>query len=135
MDSKRCFAIDFDEWSSLAKQDPKGFEARRRAMLDSFIKAQPGWRRQRLRCLQWRLDRIRQSSSTPLLACQRLSQLMWDAFAGPSGLIQILTDPYTPARDTRQRRRSAKILPFRRPDQSDSTDQSREPTQSEPEPS
>ncbi|WP_084766246.1 DUF3135 domain-containing protein [Nitrococcus mobilis] len=115
MDSERCFTIDFDEWSSLARQDPKGFEARRRATLDSFIKAQPAGRRQRLRCLQWRVDRIRQSSSTPLLACQRLSQLMWDAFVGPTGLMQILARPYPPARDTQQALHSAKILPFRRP--------------------
>ncbi|MCO6441113.1 MAG: DUF3135 domain-containing protein [Nitrococcus mobilis] len=135
MDSERCFTIDFDEWSSLARHDPQGFEARRRAMLDSFIKAQPVGRRQRLRCLQWRVDRVRQSSSTPLLACQRLSQLMWEAFAGPRGLMQILTGPCPPARDTRQALRSAKILLFRRPDQAGSADRSREPTRSEPEPS
>lgn len=111
MDSKRCFTIDFDDWSSLARRDPKGFEARRRAVLNSFIKAQPLERRQRLHCLQWRVDRVREGSSTPLLACQRLSQLMWDAFAGPAGLMRTL------AGAPHRARRSAKILPFRRSDQ------------------
>lgn len=116
MDSKPCFTIDFDDWSSLARRDPKGFEARRSAMLDSFIKAQPVGRRQRLRCLQWRVDRIRQCSGTPLLACQRLSQLMWDTFAGPAGLMETLAGALPEAGETHRRPRSAKILPFRRPD-------------------
>lgn len=115
MNSKRCFTIDFDDWSSLARRDPKGFEARRRAVLDSFIKAQPIERRHRLYCLQWRVDRAREGASTPLLACQRLSQLMWDAFTGPEGLVQAFAGALPQTRGApHQVRRSAKILPFRR---------------------
>lgn len=118
MDSKRCFTIDFDDWSSLARRDPEGFETRRRALLDSFIRAQPIERRHRLHCLQWRVDRIREGASTPLLACQRLSQLMWNAFAGPVGLMQALAGALPQARGAPQRaQRSAKILSFRRPGQ------------------
>lgn len=114
MNSERRFAIDFEEWSNLARRDPKGFEARRRAMLDSFIEAQPVERRPRLACLQWRVDRIRERSSTPLLACQRLSQLMWNAFAGPVGLMQVLAGGPPQTRGApRQEQYSAKILPFR----------------------
>ncbi|MDN5870370.1 MAG: DUF3135 domain-containing protein [Nitrococcus sp.] len=113
MDSKQRFSIDFDEWSNLARRDAEGFEARRRAMLDSFIKAQPAERRHRLRCLQWRVDRVREHSSTPLLACQRLYHLMWDNFAGPAGLTQALAGGLPQVRNAP---RSARILPFRRPD-------------------
>lgn len=117
MHSKRCFTIDFDDWSSLARQDLEGFEARRRAVLDSFIKAQPSERRHRLRCLQWRVDRVREGASTPLLACQKLSQLMWDAFAGPAGLVHALAGslPHQMQGAPHRARGSAKILPFRQP--------------------
>ncbi|MDN5851221.1 MAG: DUF3135 domain-containing protein [Nitrococcus sp.] len=117
MDGKQRFTIDFDDWSNLARRDSAGFEARRHAMLDSFIKAQPAERRERLRCLQWRVDRVREHSSTPLLACQRLYQLMWDTFAGPAGLTQALAGALPQVRKApHPLRRSAKILPFRRPD-------------------
>ena len=116
VDSKRCFTIDFDDWSNLARRDPEGFEARRRALLDSFIKAQPVGRRQRLRGLQWQVDCIRQSSSTPLVACQRVSQLMWDAFTGPAGLVQTLVGALPEPREGQRKTHSAKILPFPRLD-------------------
>lgn len=114
MNNKQYFTIDFDDWSSLARRDPQGFEARRCAVLDSFIQAQPIERRHRLRCLQWRVDRIREGSSTPLLACQRLFQLMWNAFAGPVGLGQALAGVHPQTRGApHQVRHSAKILVFR----------------------
>lgn len=116
MDTEPCFTIDFDDWSKLAQHDPNGFEARRRAMLDSFIKAQPRQRRQRLRCLQWRVDRIREGAATPLLACQRISDLMWLSFAGPTGLREALTGALSVGHETPlQNWQTAKILPFRRP--------------------
>lgn len=117
MDSKQHFTIDFDDWSNLARRDAEQFEARRRAMLESFIKARPAERRHRLRCLQWRVDHVRERSSTPALACQRLYQLMWDTFAGPAGLTQALAGVLPQVRKApRQMRREAEILPFRRPD-------------------
>ena len=125
MNNKQYFTIDFDDWSSLARRDPQGFEARRCAVLDSFIEAQPIERRHRLRCLQWRVDRVREGSSTPLLACQRLFQLMWNAFTGPAGLRQALAGVHPQTRGApHQARYSAKILVFRRPGQTDPLDRS-----------
>lgn len=78
--------IDFDDWSRLATRDPQAFESRRRAVLEAFVAGCPASRRQRLASLQWRIDRERDLSATPLAGCIRLSNMMWQAFAGPDGL-------------------------------------------------
>lgn len=82
--------FDFDEWSRLARHDPRAFEARRLAMLEAVIESGTPPRRQRLRGLQWRIDRERERCPSPLSACVRLSDMMWRSFAGPGGLSESL---------------------------------------------
>lgn len=82
--------FDFDEWACLARQDPPSFEARRREVLEAFIEQCPASRRQRLRGLQWRIDRERERCGTPLAACVRLSDWMWHCFSGDGGLADTL---------------------------------------------
>jgi len=36
--------------------------------------------RERLRGLQWRIDRLREQASNPLAACVQISNLMWTTF-------------------------------------------------------
>lgn len=81
---------DFDEWRLLAIRDPEGFEAARRRVLDEVIAQAPENRRHRLKGLQWRVDRVRERSATPLAACISLSGMMWESLAGDNGLLDAL---------------------------------------------
>lgn len=78
--------IDFDEWARLAKTDPEEFETRRREIIESTIARNPTGRQQRLRSLQWKIDQIRTLSPTPISACVKISNMMWDSLTGPGGL-------------------------------------------------
>jgi len=78
--------LSFDEWAGLACRDRAAFERARRSTIDAFLATRPPGRRQRLERLQWRIDRERELCSNPLAACVRLSDLMWERFAGPEGL-------------------------------------------------
>lgn len=101
--------LDFDEWRVLASRDPAGFEAKRRLLLDEVIARAPEKRRQRLRGLQWRVDQVRGRSPTPLVACIRLSDMMWESFAGENGLVDALRGRSLPANKPRGERRSVVI--------------------------
>lgn len=81
---------DFDEWRLLALRDPEGFEQTRRKVLEAVIAHAPERNRQRLEALQWRLDRLRERSATPLAACISLSDMMWESLAGENGLLEAL---------------------------------------------
>ena len=99
--------FDFDHWATLAREDPAQFERDRRAAIALVLRRIPVRRRRRLRCLQWRIDQIRCTSRTPLAACIRLSQMMWESVHGEHGLAAILRDPGP------QPRTMAVVLPFR----------------------
>lgn len=86
--------LDFDEWRMLASSDPEAFEALRREVLQAVIERAPEHRRRRLRGLQWRIDQVRERSASPLAACISLSDMMWEAFAGDSGLVETLRGGY-----------------------------------------
>jgi hypothetical protein len=110
--------IDFDQWSSLATLDPEAFEARRHELIEDLIRSAPLHRQPRLRGLQWRLDRIREHSRTPLAACIRISEMMWEALVGEGGLRDSL-ECLTQARPEPPHRPAARILYLdaaRRPD-------------------
>lgn len=105
--------IDFNEWSELADADPEAFEARRARIIDEHINRAPKERQHRLRCLQWQIDQVRKTSSTPIQACVRLNQMMWDSMLGPGGLHESL-QAFTQGRPLCRRGVTAKVLPFRR---------------------
>lgn len=81
--------FDFDEWARLAQEDPAGFEARRRALIEAEL-AESASRNpetaRRMRGLQWQIDCERARSGSPLGACIRLSRMMWDSVYGEGGL-------------------------------------------------
>ena len=82
----RAPLIDFDQWANLAKSDPDAFEAQREKAIEEMIGRMPERRRQRIRCLQWKIDQIRNRAGTPMAACMRISEMMWDSLLGPGGL-------------------------------------------------
>lgn len=114
----RQVQIDFEQWSSLASLDPEAFEARRYELIEDVIRSAPLRCQPRLRGLQWRLDRVRERSGTPLAACIRMSEMMWEALLGEGGLRDSL-ECLTQARPRLPRRPCAQVLhldPARRHD-------------------
>lgn len=88
--------FDFDAWAALAQNDPQGFEAKRLSVIEDLIEQAPPALRQRLRGLQWRIDMERERCGTPLQACIRISNMMWDMIYADRGFLwslQVLADP------------------------------------------
>ena len=100
--------MDFEGWRRLAQDDPEGFERRRRATIDAAIDQAPWEQRDRLRRLQWRIDQVRRRSGSPLAACVRLSNMMWERICGEHGLLQVLEEGKPPDAETRSR-----VVPLR----------------------
>jgi len=71
--------FNFDEWLDLSKSDPDTFESRRLESIEEFINSVPEDKQHRLRCLQWKIDRVREKMPTPLAACVAISDMMWDS--------------------------------------------------------
>ena len=72
--------IDFEEWAQLAQHDPHTFEQLRHRLLEAYISRSSSSHQDRLRRLQWRIDRLREQASNPMSACVQISNLMWDTF-------------------------------------------------------
>ena len=92
MRTPRLSSTSFDQWRELARSDPAVFEERRRAAIAEVISTAPPQRRERLERLQWRIDRERERYADPMVACARLSRMMWDSVHGPGGLVAHLRE-------------------------------------------
>jgi hypothetical protein len=86
MENKKTAEIDFDTWSEMARSDPGTFELMRQVAIEAAIEGASESNRQRLRCLQWRIDQERRLARTPMAACLRISRMMWRTVLGPGGL-------------------------------------------------
>ncbi|MFN3595269.1 MAG: DUF3135 domain-containing protein [Thiobacillaceae bacterium] len=108
--------FDFDTWAELARSDPEAFESRRKALIDQLIGAAPAHLRDRLRCLQWRIDVERRRYKHPLKSCMVLYAMMWESVYGKGGLLEALNrlgEPlYTGSPPPAPP--SGQVLPFRR---------------------
>jgi hypothetical protein len=78
--------IEFDDWAQLAQFDSAAFEAQRARVIEDLILGMPEHKRQRMRCLQWKIDQVRAQCKTPMAGCVKLSEMMWDSLVGPGGL-------------------------------------------------
>ncbi len=101
--------IDFDLWSDLAKNDPEAFEAKRKEHLKKALMKIPAEKRERARCLQWKIDQVRDRAETPMAACVKISEMMWDSLVGRGGLSDALKQISSEKPEPLQR---AKILSF-----------------------
>lgn len=106
--------LDFDFWSSLAEQDPAGFEQLRAQTIEELIASSSEHTQQRLRGLQWRIDCTRDLNSNALGACVAVSRMMWEAYAR---LNQTLTQIVhaDAAESAAVSAPNATVLPFRVP--------------------
>lgn len=82
--------FDFDAWAALARENPQAFELERELLIKRAIMKAPADKRQRLRCLQWKLDQIRDLASTPMAACLQINRLLWENIASKHGLLHNL---------------------------------------------
>ena len=108
--------FDFDTWMQLAKRDPAAFEAQRQAFLHKFIGDMPEKTQQRMVCLQWRVDRERELSKTPMEAAGRIYDMMWDSVSQVHDELQGLVSALDPNAELARpvpRNEKAVVLPFK----------------------
>ena len=104
---------NFEDWVSLANEDPDAFERLRQELIDEFIDSAPPDRRKHLRSLQWRIEQERARSQTPLGACIRITRMMWERLTSAGGLVdqlRNLSNSLEHPGDTQVRR--AQVLEF-----------------------
>ncbi|MEJ2508211.1 MAG: DUF3135 domain-containing protein [Gammaproteobacteria bacterium] len=114
MTEPRLTEFDFETLSVLAKTDPGSFETLRQKAIERAIARAPAGSRQRLRRLQWRIDRVRETSRTPLAACVLISNMMWTSFNDLNRVYQRLGEnTESGASRARRERPLAADVPFR----------------------
>lgn len=101
--------IDFDQWAHLAATNPQEFEILRRKTIYACIERANQARQERLHCLQWRIDRMREHNNSPLGACVAISNLMWETF---TRLGELLQDPSTSSQKRSCASEQAKVIDF-----------------------
>lgn len=104
--------FDFDAWVELARQDPQAFEEKRKHIIEDAIQGAPAHKQQRLRCLQWKLDKIRETSRTPMIACLHINRLLWENVTGEHGLLNSLQQLQTGHRSRSNDQVSAEVTPL-----------------------
>ena len=92
-DNKQTTDFDFDQWVTVAKEDPEKFEQMRASLINDLMAQSPEEFRQRWEGLQWQIDQIRNKSGNPMESCIAVSKKMWDNFYGEKGLLTALKDP------------------------------------------
>ena len=107
-------AFAFDHWASLARHDPRAFEAARRDLLQSLIESVPLTQRRRLEGLQWQIDCARERTDNPMASCIKVSNMMWDKVLGEGGLVDNLEQLSGVKPISARMHRQASVLPFKR---------------------
>lgn len=98
--------LDFDYLTDLARSNPSEFERLRLNAIEGYLSSLPQERQQRMRRLQWRIDQVRRRH-TPMGACIRLSNMMWDHLLGTDGLAGLLQGEGSVPEPS-----NAKVIPF-----------------------
>ncbi len=114
---KNLPALDFELWLEAAQQGDDTFESMRLAAIEELIASAPEQARGRLRSLQWRIDQERHLSKSPMGACIRISQMMWETLTGENGLTDHLRDLTRSCEqgdyEAEPRSYQAQVIPFR----------------------
>ncbi len=109
--------FDFDEWSRLAKEDPEGFEKKRREVLERAISEAPSHIQDQLHRLQWRIDMERKRAKNPLASCVKIYDMLTEQVYGEKGFLYAVNllhslSSGTPLRYTPCSLPKAKVIPF-----------------------
>ena len=105
--------LDFEAWMSLWQDSPENFESCRTKRIAAYINSVPEKHRERLRCLQWRIDKVRERAANPLAATIAISEMMWKSFDELGSMYKDLAG-MVDGRQPRRTRRTATVLPFNR---------------------
>jgi len=105
--------LNFETWMSLWQESPEAFESLRTKRIETFINSVPEPHRDRLRCLQWKIDRVRERAANPLAATIAISEMMWQSFNELGERYRELAG-IMEGRQTKPSRRTATVLPFNR---------------------
>lgn len=106
---------DFDTLMELAKTDPEGLEKLRQEHVAAIINSAPPETRRRLQGLQFQIDAQRRIHSSPMAACIKVSQMMYDSFTNLRYLLNEMSSPNSrePAQDLLMEPESAQVIQFR----------------------
>jgi len=105
--------INFESWMELWQDSPATFEYLRKKRIEEYISSAPEDFRDRLRCLQWKIDKVRERAANPLAATIAISEMMWKSFNELGEKYQELAQVLEGAEPKRPNR-SATVLPFNR---------------------
>ncbi len=102
--------FDFEYWMKLAEDNPEQFEKERIRVIEEAILGAPSYRQKELRCLQWRIDMVRDRSSNPLSDCIHISRMMMDSVFGEGRLVDSIK--ILLGKEKKSIPKEALILPF-----------------------
>lgn len=111
--TQEALVTQFEEWASLAKSDPEAFENKRKNFINDYIESMPQESRQRLHQLQWRIDGVRRVAKTPMAACLKIYNMMWESATGENGMLEHINRLVSEQDIKRPIARNASILQFR----------------------
>jgi len=114
MSSNTQDRFDFDTWMQLFEENPEAFEAKRQREIDHFMSGLSDQSRERMGKLQWRIDKERERSSSPMESCLRVHNLMWDSVYGERGLLYALELLIKTCESQEVHQKTGEILEFKR---------------------
>ncbi len=114
-ESAKLDELDINMWMDLAEHDPDKFEAMRSEAIERLITRAPEKCQLHLRRVQWRVDKIRERSTSPMGAVIAISEMMWGSFYELRDRYQELALGGMEPNRMRETAKSAQIIPFRAP--------------------
>lgn len=114
-ESAKLNELDINMWMDLAEHDPDKFEAMRSEAIESLIARAPEKCQLHLRRVQWRVDMIRERSTSPMGAVIAISEMMWSSFYELRDRYQELALGGMEPNRMQKTAKSAQIIPFRAP--------------------
>jgi len=110
---KKSNELNFETWMELWQDSPETFEYLRTKRINAYIESVPESYRERLRCLQWKIDKVRERAANPLAATIAISEMMWASFNSLGEKYRELATVLEGGQPSRPSR-SATVLPFNR---------------------
>jgi|GEM_PF-4511591 len=80
----------FEQWAKLAKENPQALEQARQEAIKNLINRLPANQTQRLKALQWRIDKERVLAESPYDSASQLHRLLREKLTNASRLIETL---------------------------------------------
>ena len=82
--------FNFDGWADLAKSDPEAFEKKREEEIEKIIQSASPEMKNRLKSLQWRIDKERSLAKNPIDSMVRLRNMLYESVFKDNGFVDVL---------------------------------------------